>query len=39
MLKELGPNSSITLVAQWRKLPDPIVKYYALPVTGVEDHR
>lgn len=39
MLKELGPNSSITLVAQWRKLPDPIVKYYALPVTGVEDYR
>lgn len=36
MLKELGPNSTITLVAQWKKLPDPVVKYYALPVTGVE---
>lgn len=39
MLKELGPNSTITLVAQWKKLPDPVVKYYALPVTGVEDRR
>ena len=36
MLKELGPNSTITLVAQWRKLPDPVVKYYNLPVTGVD---
>ena len=36
ILKELGPNSSITLVAQWKKLPDPVVKNYNLPVTGVE---
>lgn len=39
MLKDLGPGSKVTLIAQWKKLPDPVVKYYALPVTGVEDRR
>ena len=38
-LKALGKNSSITLVAQWKKLPDPVVKNYNLPVTGVDGHR
>lgn len=34
-LLELGKGGSITLVAQWIKNPDPIVRYYSIPVTGI----
>ncbi len=33
MLMALGPNSKITLIAQWEKIPTKVV---AIPVTGVE---
>jgi hypothetical protein len=38
ILKALGPNSEITLVAQWEKKPEPITvnTSYALPKTGIE---
>ena len=40
MLKSLGRDSEITLVAQWAKLPtpapEPEIKRYSLPVTGVD---
>ena len=35
-LKSLGKESKITLIAQWEKLPDPVVAAYAIPTTGVE---
>ena len=35
-LKVLGHYGEVILVAQWEKLPDPVVAVYRLPVTGVE---
>lgn len=36
ILISLGKNGSVTLVAIWKEIPDPVVRTYSLPVTGVE---
>lgn len=35
-LKALGHYGEVTLVAQWEKIPDPVVITYKIPVTGIE---
>jgi len=36
LLIERGKNTSVTLVAQWEKIPETKTKIYYIPVTGVE---